>query len=420
MRSDLLIRDGAIVRLGRVRRIPGRRDIDVRGCFVLPGLVMAHVHLGQTLLRGAADDLPLLEWLRQRIWPLEAAHDAATLRASARLGLAELLRGGATTLLDFGTVHDYDVVFDACVAAGVRVVGGKALMDRGNRVPTALREDTASALREAERLDRTWSEHPSGRVHYAYLPRFLLSCSERLVRGAVQRATESGALLHTHAAEHAAERGAVRRALGASDVTLLRRWGFRGPRASIAHGVQLTASEMRQLGRDGTGVVHCPSANLKLGSGLADVAAMRSAGICVALGPDGAPCNNVLDPWTELRHAGLVAAARSGPGRLPARDVLALATRDGARLLGLDAAVGSLEPGKRADVVVVESERLHAVPGLDPLGTLVYSTRASDVRHVLIDGKFVVEHGTLTTLDESTVIADALRQARRLRLRAGV
>ncbi len=420
VRADLLIRGGTIERLGRIRSRSGCRELDVAGCLVVPGLVMSHVHLCQTLMRGMADDLPLLEWLQRRIWPLEAAHDAASLRASAELGLAELLRAGATTLLDLGTVHHYETVFEACVAAGVRVAGGKVLMDLGQGVPSRLRENTKTSLREAERLEATWSNHESGRIRYAYVPRFLLSCSESLVRGAVAQANATGALLHTHAAEHARERDAVRRAHGASDVAVLRRWGFRGQRASVAHGVQLTAGEMRQLGRDGVGVVHCPTANLKLGSGLAHVAAMREAGIQVGLGPDGAPCNNTLDPWIELRHAGLVAAARAEPGRLPAREVFELATRGGARLLGLDDQIGSLQPGKRADVVVVESDTLHATPVPDPYGQLVYSTQASDVRHVLIDGEFVVESGELRTLDEARVRAVARQQARRLRRRAGL
>jgi 5-methylthioadenosine/S-adenosylhomocysteine deaminase len=420
LRADLLIREGRIERVGRVRSRPACRDLDVSGCLVVPGLVMSHVHLCQTLMRGMADDLPLLEWLQRRIWPLEAAHDAATLRASAELGLAELLRAGATTLLDLGTVHDYDAVLSACLAAGIRVAGGKVLMDLGEGVPRRLREQTRTSLREAELLDATWSNHDSGRIRYAYVPRFILSCSESLVRGAAARAASSGALLHTHAAEHARERDAVRRAHGASDVVVLRRWGFRGRRASIAHGVQLTAGEMRRLARDGVGVVHCPTANLKLGSGLADVAAMRAAGIRVGLGPDGAACNNTLDPWIELRHAGLIAAVRGEPGGLPARDVFELATRGGARLLDLDEQIGSLERGKRADVVVVECDTLHGTPTTDPYAQLVYSTRASDVRHVLIDGELVVEHGELLTLDEARVKAVARQQARRLRRRAGL
>ena len=418
--GDILVEDGRITGIGRVDAPKRARVIDARDRIVLPGLIMAHVHLCQALMRGMADDLPLLDWLMRRIWPLEAAHDSASVRASAELGLAEMLLAGTTAILDLGTVHHHDAVFDACARSGIRVVGGKTLMDSGSGVPKRLRERTSEALRDAEDLERRWSGHASGRVHYAYIPRFILSSSERLFRGAVERAGQSGALLHTHASEHPGERKAVRAALGADDVVLLRRWGFLGARASIAHGVQLSGKQMRLLAKDGTGVVHCPSANLKLGSGIAKVAAMHAAGLTVALGADGAPCNNNLDPWLEMRHAALVSSVAAGPGVLPAARVLRMATRDGARLLGLEGEIGSIERGKRADIIVVDPWRAHAAPAPDPVGTLVYACQARDVEHVLIDGRRVVDGGTLTTLDEERVVAAAREQAPKLARRAGI
>jgi cytosine/adenosine deaminase-related metal-dependent hydrolase len=418
--GDLLLEGGRIEAVGRVKAPAGARVVDARDRIVLPGLIMAHVHLCQALMRGMADDLPLLDWLQKRIWPLEAAHDAASLRASAELGLAELLLAGTTTILDLGTVHHHDAVFDACVRSGIRVVGGKTLMDGGSGVPKRLRQSTARALSEAEALERRWSGHASGRVRYAYIPRFVLCASEQLFRGAVERAGESGALLHTHASEHPDERAAVRGALGADDVVLLRRWGFSGPRASIAHGVQLSGAHMRRLAEDGTGVVHCPSANLKLGSGIARVTEMRAAGLVVGLGADGAPCNNNLDPWLEMRHAALLASATAGPGALPAAEILSLATREGARLLGLADQLGSLEPGKRADLVVVNPWKAHAAPAPDPVSTLVYATQARDVEHVFVEGEDVVRHGELTKLDHDRVVFIAREQAPKLARRAGL
>jgi 5-methylthioadenosine/S-adenosylhomocysteine deaminase len=419
-RGDLLIEGGRIAALGRVKPPKNARVLDARDRIVLPGLVMAHVHLCQVLMRGMADDLPLLDWLAKRIWPLEAAHDDASITASAELGLAEMLLAGTTAILDLGTVHCHDAVFDACVRSGIRVVGGKTLMDRGNGVPKRLRETTRASLEDAERLERRWSSHPSGRVRFAYIPRFILSCSEKLFRGAVERSTASGARLHTHASEHPGERSAVRAALGMDDVVALRRWGFRGPQASIAHGVQLTDVHMRVLGRDGTGVVHCPSANMKLGSGLARVTAMQRAGVVVGLGADGAPCNNNLDPWLELRHAALISSVKTAPGALPARRALRLATIDGARILGLGDELGSLEVGKLADLIVVNPWRPHSAPAPDPVSTLVYATQARDVEHVFVSGKPVVERGELATLDAERVVARAREQAPRLARRAGL
>ncbi len=396
------------------------RVIDARGCAVVPGLVQAHVHLCQVLMRGMADDLPLLEWLRSRIWPLEAAHDEKSLAASAELGLLEAMLGGTTTLLDMGTVHRHDAVFDACVRSGVRAMSGKAMMDRGDGVPRGLRESTRASLDESERLARAWRGAGDGRMGYAWAPRFVLSCSEALVRGAVERAEEGRDLLHTHAAEHPAEREAVRQALGQDDVTVLRKWGFYGERAVLAHGVQLSDEEARQVARDGTRVVHCPSANLKLGSGIARVADLDAAGVVLGLGADGAPCNNNLDAWTELRHAALLAKVRTGVTSLPARRALRLATIDGARALGLDAITGSIETGKRADIVVVRVDGAHVEPGGDVFSRLVYACTSRDVVHVLVDGELVVKDREHQRLDGERVKARARAEARKLVARAGL
>jgi 5-methylthioadenosine/S-adenosylhomocysteine deaminase len=423
--GDLLIRGGRIVALGPDAARAGTRPIRVleaRGCAVMPGLVQGHVHLCQVLFRGMADDLPLLDWLRRRIWPLEAAHDAASLRASAELGLVELLRGGTTTILDMGTVHEHDAVFDAIDRAGIRALSGKAMMDAGDGVPRRLRESTRASLRESDRLAADWHGAAGGRLRYAYAPRFVLSCTEKLFRETAARVRAlPGALVHTHAAEHPGERAAVRRALGRDDVDALAAWGVTGPRAVLAHGVQLTATQRKALGAAQTRVIHCPSANLKLGSGIAHVEAMRRAGIVVGLGADGAPCNNNLDAWVELRHATLLAKVRAGATTaLPATQALRLATIEGARALGLDAEVGSLEVGKRADVAVVELDGPHCEPGGGPVARLVYAAQARDVRHVVVDGRVVVRDRELTTLDAGAVVPRAREQARRVAARAGI
>jgi len=370
-------------------------------------------------MRGMADDLALLDWLRNRIWPLEAAHDERTLAASAELGLVEAMLGGTTTLLDMGTVHGHDAVMDACVRAGVRAISGKAMMDRGDGVPAGLRESTRASLDESERLARQWRGAGDGRVGYAWAPRFVLSCSEGLVRGAVERAREASELLHTHAAEHPAEREAVRNALGDDDVAVLRAWGVAGPRAILAHGVQLRLAEARSIARDRTRVVHCPSANLKLGSGIARLAELDRLGVPLALGADGAPCNNNLDVWMEMRHATLLAKVRAAPTSFSAKRTLRLATIDGARALGLDSEIGSIEVGKRADIAIVRIDGAHAEPGEDVYSRLVYACGARDVVHVLIDGEFVVKDREHTRFDVERVKARARAQARRLVLRAG-
>ncbi len=412
--GNVLVRDRQIIEVGNGPKMDAAiaeesitRVIDARGCAIIPGFVQAHVHLCQSLLRGMADDLPLLEWLKKRIWPLEAAHDEASLTASAELGLTEMSLAGTTTILDMGTVHNHDAVMDACVRSGMRAVSGKAMMDLGDGVPKGLQETTKSSLAESARLCAEWTGKGDGRIGYAYAPRFILSCSEELVRGAVEGARTGKALLHTHAAEHANERVAVRELLGDEDLAILRKWGAFGPNTVIAHGVQLTDEEARQIARDGTRIVHCPSANLKLASGIARIASLDAAGVSLALGADGAPCNNNMDPWMELRHAALLAKITSGVTTLNASRAFRLATIDGARALGLDAITGSIERGKRADLAVVRLDGVHAEPGGDVFSKLVYACGARDVVHVYVDGVPVVRDREHQLFDTERVAARA-------------
>ena len=422
--GDVLVAQGAIRALGPDAAAHAShrplRVIDARGCAVMPGLVQAHVHLCQALFRGAADDLPLLAWLRERIWPLEAAHDPASLRASADLGIAELLRGGTTTVLDMGTVRHHDVVFEALRDAGMRALSGKAMMDAGDGVPAGLRESTAESLTASERLCLQWNRAADGRLGYAFAPRFVLSCTEGLLRETAVTARRLGARLHTHASEHPGEREAVRAALGMDDIDALARWGIAGPDTVLAHCVQVTAAQRAAMAAAGTRVAHCPSSNLKLGSGVADVPALLRAGVVVGLGADGAPCNNNLDAWVEMRLAGLLAKRDDATTALPAREVVRLATIGGARALGLDAAVGSLEVGKRADLLVVDLGGPHIAPGGDVFSRLAYAAQARDVRHVMVDGRLVVRDREVLTVDAERAVATARAELKRVMARAGL
>lgn len=393
------------------------RVVDARGCAVIPGFVQAHVHLCQVLLRGLADDMPLLEWLRERIWPLEAAHDPASLRASAELGLLEMSLAGTTTLLDMGTVHHQDSVFEAAEASDLRVFSGKAMMDVGADVPAGLRETTEESLAESDALAARWDGRENGRLRYAYAPRFILSCSEPMWRSLAER-LQRGAMIHTHVAEHPGERDAVFAQLGMTDLDAMRSYGILGPRTILAHGVQLTPEEIRHVAADGTRIVHCPSANLKLGSGIAPVWDYWQAGVQLALGADGAPCNNNLDPWMEMRHAALLAKVRTGTTTLPAEAALRLATLEGAKALGIGHETGSLEAGKRADVVVVRTDGPHCEPGGDVFSRLAYAVTARDVRHVFASGELVVWNGESTRFDADKVVASARTQMQALLGRA--
>ena len=396
--------------------LPDRvRRIDARGRVVIPGLVQAHLHLCQTLFRGLAEERTLLAWLRERIWPLEAAHDPASLRASARLGIGELLLGGTTAVLDMGTVHHTDALFQAAEESGIRFTGGQALMDRGSGVPAGLLQSTDVAIAESDRLRERWDGAADGRLRYAYTPRFILACSEPLLRAVVERSRD-GARVHTHAAEQQEEVAVVRAELGRGDIEFFDEIGLLGPRLVLAHAVWPDEADLERLVRSGTNVTHCPASNLKLGSGLAPIHELRRRGVNVALGADGAACSNRLDAWSQLWLAGLVAAVRDGPGALHAREVFELATLGGARAIGVEGRIGSIEPGKQADLAVLDLARHE--PNGDTYTTLVHSARPDDVRTVLVDGRVVVEEGRLLTMDSASVRVEAVAQRDALLRRA--
>ncbi|HVF50845.1 MAG TPA: 5'-deoxyadenosine deaminase [Pyrinomonadaceae bacterium] len=421
LRGDLLVgSDGRIQSVGEASGATADIAIDAGGCAVLPGFVQTHIHLCQTLFRGAADDLALIDWLKRRVWPLEAAHDAASLRASARLGVAELMKGGTTCALTMETVNHTDEVFRVVEETGFRATVGKCMMDAGDEVPAALQEKTADSVGESLALLEKWHAHDGGRIRYCFAPRFAVSCTRELLAEVATVARARGVLVHTHASENVDEIALVERATGQRNIEYLESVGLAAPHVALAHCVHVNDAELDILARTGTHVLHCPSSNLKLGSGIAPIARMLARGISVSLGADGAPCNNRLDMFTEMRTAALLQKVAHGTETLPARRALRMATADGARALGLDAEIGSLTTGKRADITVIDLQRLHLTPHPDIVSAVVYGAEAGDVRTVLIDGRIVVLDGELTTLDEREVILEANQQAELLSGRAGI
>ena len=419
--GDVSVRDGRIADLGSTIGGAHTRVIEARGGYILPGLIQTHVHLCQTLFRGFADDLPLMEWLRRRVWPMEAAHTARSLGAAARLATTELLASGTTSVLTMETVHDTDVVFEEVAAGGLRATVGKCMMDLDGPAPKRLREDTRQSIDESVALGKRWHGASNGRVRAAFAPRFAASCSRALLEEVAALSVDSHALVHTHASESPDEMALVRTLSGGMEnIEYLSQVGLASPRLCVAHCVWVDDREQQRLADSDVKVLHCPGSNLKLGSGLAPVAEMTARGITVSLGADGAACNNHLDMFEEMRLAALLQAVRKAPGVLPARDVLWMATRNGARTLGLDPEIGSIEKGKRADLIVIERDRPHLAPGLDPYSTLVYAARGSDVRTTIVDGEVLVDDFTPTRVDRREVVAAARDAARALAGRAGV
>jgi 5-methylthioadenosine/S-adenosylhomocysteine deaminase len=417
--GDVSIRDGRIAAIGSHITEKHDRTIDARGGYVLPGFVQTHIHLCQTLFRGYADDLRLMDWLRTRVWPMEAAHDERTLRIAARLAATELLSTGTTTVLTMETVHDTDVVFDEIAGSGLRATIGKCMMDGDGEVPMRLRERTQASIDESLAINRRWNGAANGRLRAAFAPRFAVSCSRALLEAVGALSAEHGMLVHTHASESREEIAIVRQMTGGlSNLAYLADVRVASPRLCAAHCVWVDEAERRVLIDHGVKVMHCPSSNLKLGSGVAPVVEMRSEGITVSLGADGAACNNRLDMFEEMRLAAVLQAMRKSPGALPARDVLWMATRAGADTLGLGGAIGSLEPGKCADLIVVERDRPHLAPGPDAYSTLVYSGRGTDVRTTIVDGEVLVDDFLPLRVDPAQLARDARTAARDLSGRA--
>ena len=419
--GDVSIRDGRIAAIGPNLTGAHDRVVDARGGYILPGLIQTHIHLCQTLFRGYADDLTLMDWLRTRVWPMEAAHTPDTLRAATRLATTELLSSGTTSVLTMETVHDTDVVFEEVAASGMRATIGKCMMDFDAQVPKRLQEETRQSIDESVAIHTRWDGAANGRLHAAFAPRFAVSCSRDLLEAVAGLSHQHHALVHTHASESREEIAIVRKATGArTNIEYLATVKLASPHLCAAHCVWVDEQDQQVLADHDVKVMHCPGSNLKLGSGIAPVPEMRARGITVSLGADGAACNNRLDMFEEMRLAALLQAMRKQPGILPARDVLWMATRAGARTLGLEDQIGSLEVGKRADVIVVDRDRPHLAPGPDPYSTLVYAVRGSDVRTTIVDGELLVDEFAPVRVDRHEVAVGARAAARELAARAGL
>ena len=422
---DIIVEDDRIRWVGRVGDVGSAgadRVIDATGHIVIPGLIQTHVHLCQALFRGMSDDMELLDWLRLRTWPLEAAHDEESIYYSALLGIAELLRGGTTCVVDMETVNHTENAFRAIAQSGIRAVSGKVMMDWGNDVPEALRETGERSIAASVELADKWDGAANGRIRYAFSPRFAVSCSDWLLREVGRIAEQRGAYIHTHSSESRGEIEIVEAERGARNVIYLDRVGLLGPRTILAHCIHVDRSELDTLKRTGTHVAHCPSVNLKLASGIAPVPEMLDMQINVGLGADGAGGNNNLDQFVEMRLAALIHKPRLGPTAMPALRVLEMATLGGAAAVCMEDQIGSIEPGKKADIVMLDLRKPHASPRacVDPVSQVVYSAHSADVVMTMVDGKVVYSGGQLANMDEIEVLDRCDAAIVRLARRAGL
>jgi 5-methylthioadenosine/S-adenosylhomocysteine deaminase len=408
--ADLAIADGAIVGVGTAPAgFAPDRVLEGRERIVLPGLINTHTHLSMTLMRNYADDLAFWPWLLERIKPLEDHLRPDDVRVGARLGLAELIRGGTTCFHDM--YFHLDEVADEVARTGFRARLCGALFDNSGQ--------GEQLLRAAVGLHERWHGKAEGRVTVGLAPHSAYLCSPAYLKEILGEAERLKCGLHIHVAETEREVSDSRERYGVTPVQQLAELGcFRVPTVA-AHGIYVDAADRRLL-RDGSvSVAHNPSSNLKLANGIAPVQALLEDGVNVSLGTDGAASNNNLNLFEEMHLAALLQKwLRRDAEALPAREVLRMATIRGAQALGLESQIGSLEVGKQADLIMIDAAQPHLAPRHDPIALLVYSAQAADVTTVLVDGRILMEDRVLRTLDETSLLAEASEQTRRLLHRA--
>ncbi len=376
---------------------------------VAPGFVQTHVHSVQVPGRGLAEDADLFEWLHEHILPIETEMTGDELELASTLSYMEFLENGTTCCLDHLTVDHSERAFEAAGEIGIRGALGKVLMDRES--PDGLLEETEQALSESERLLKQYHRSFDDRIRYAVTPRFTPTCTEECLRGSRELADiEEKVRIHTHASESASVVEFVDEEYGMGDIEWLHELGLTGEDVVLAHVILTSDAEREILKETGTHVCYCPSSNMKIGAGIAPIVDYLDREINVALGNDGAPVNNTMDPFVDLRQATLLQKVEHrDPTMLPVETVFEMATVNGAKAIGFEK-VGKLREGWTADIIGVEAEATRTIPRYDPYAHLVYAASGSDVEFTMVDGTVVVEDGDVVTVD-----ADGVRQAARER-----
>jgi 5-methylthioadenosine/S-adenosylhomocysteine deaminase len=399
------VRGDTIVAVGPTTELEAKyhaaRRIDAREKLVLPGLINGHTHAAMTLLRGLADDLALQEWLEKYIFPAEARNVSPEfVRVGTKLGIAEMLRSGITTYVDM--YYFEDDVARVTKTAGMRGVLGETIID----FPAPDNKTIAQALSYTEEFLKHWKG--DALIQAAVAPHSAYLCSEKTLRDSAALARRYGAPIVTHVSETRRENDEIRSKHNATPVAYLDSLQILGPDVVAAHCVWVDSADMAILARHNVGCVHNPASNMKLASGIAPVTQMLAVGVAVGLGTDGAASNNTLDLIRDLDLAAkLQKVGQNDPRALPAQQALELATITGARAIHRDSEIGSLEAGKKADIILLRTRVPHSVPLYNVYSQIVYALKAEDVETVFVAGRPLMENHRLLTLDEPKILADA-------------
>jgi 5-methylthioadenosine/S-adenosylhomocysteine deaminase len=410
--GGVAVKNGRIVAVGESaeidRNYAAREVVNATGRVVIPGLINGHTHVPMTLFRGLADDLDLQEWLTKYIFPAEAKNVTEEfVRVGTRLGLAEMIRSGTTTYCDM--YYFEDAIADETAKAGMRGVLGETIID----FPVADNKTNAEAMAYVEKFVSHWKGHPL--ITPAIAPHAPYTVSEEHLKAMRAFSDRTGVPIVTHISETKREVDDSLKAKGASPIDYLNRIGFLNNRVIAAHVVWPSQEELGVLKKLGVGIVHNPQSNMKLASGVAPVPEMLKEDLPVGLGTDGAASNNDLNLWEEMDTAAkLHKLISKDPKVVTAQEAFEMATLRGARALHMEKEIGSIEKGKRADLVLVALDDLNQTPYYNIYSDLVYAAKAADVRTVIIEGRVVMRDRRLLTLNEETIKADARRYRERI------
>ncbi|MHB9023386.1 MAG: amidohydrolase [Armatimonadota bacterium] len=405
--AAIAVADARIIYVGPQSGAPaphaGDTVIDGNGMVALPGLINAHTHLAMTLFRGAADDLPLMTWLQEKIWPVEANVTAEDVYWASQLGIAEMLRAGVTTFNDM--YWHVEAVADAVRESGIRACLSGVVI--------GIAPDGEALLEKAIERVRTFLAEGHPRITPFFGPHAPYTVPRTMMRHILETASELGVGVHTHLSETIGEVEDCRRDHDLTPIALMNRIGLFTVPVTAAHCVHPTPEEITILAETGAGIAHCPSSNMKLGSGIAPVTAYLEAGATVALGTDGAGSNNTLDILREMRAAALLQKVTGDPTALNAMQAIMMATRHGAKALNLPD-LGTLEVGKLADIILLDFNQPHLTPAKRITSDLVYAASGHDVDTVIVHGQVLLRNGQWTSLDVARIQAKVNESAQRL------
>jgi len=390
---------------------------DAGNLTLIPGFIQTHVHLSQTLFRGLAEDLPLLDWLRLKIFPFENAHNEKSLKVTTQLSINELLTGGTTTFLDMGTLRYGDVVLNEMINSGIRGFSGKCLIDTNDLYPD-FKSTAKKEIGDIINLANTFHNSADGRIKYSFSPRFVLSCSEELMKETKKIMKDyPGSVYHTHSSESVDEINEVRRRFNKENVEYFNSIGVLDDHTVLAHCVHTSDKERKILKDRNTKITHCPSANMKLASGVAPIPQYLKEGISVSLGADGASCNNNLSIFNEMRLASLIQKPILGAEVMDAKTIFRMATIEGAKALHLENEVGSIEVGKKADLVLIDLDTYsnsYSDSDESIYSGIVFSSSTENVRSVMVDGRWLLKDKVSQVYNQHEIVSKGKEELNRL------